>query len=943
MHFAPKSTLAAAFGVLLCCLAAASAPRTETLYLSGHGADDTVPWDFFCSAGRNSGVWTQIPVPSCWETEGFGTYDYGVLLRGTKRLPHQPPPPAATGLYRHAFNVPADWSGRSVRIVFEGVLTDTEVSVNGHPAGPIHQGGFYRFHYDITDLVHPGPDNLLEVTVHNRSANASVNNAERFADYWNFSGIFRPVWLEARPASAALDRVAIDAHADGAFTADVFLAAPAKSPLTLTTRIETLDGRPVGAPASAAIPAGAASATAHLRIDSPDTWSAETPALYRARFTLSTSAGAFHELVQRFGFRTFELRPGDGLYLNGHRITLRGVDRHSFNPGTGRTLSPRLNRDDVALLREANLNAVRMSHYPPDPDFLDLCDEAGLYVLDELGGWQRPYDTPTGKRLIGEMVDRDVNHPSILFWDNGNEGGENAANDDEFALHDPQHRVVLHPWARSFRGMNTSHYREFAETVAYSKGPDVFMPTEFLHGLFDGGGGAGLADFWPYMSEGSHAAGGFIWTWTDEGVVRTDEGGRVDAERDLGPDGIVGPHHEKEGSFYTVRDIFCPVQIPLAALPADFSGTLPVRNRFDFLNLSHVTFEWRLLHFSPPGALLFHRSLLAHGRLSGPDLAARTDGSLTLPLPADWRDADLLQLTAFDSRERELWTWSWRWKSGPAAIGAAFPQNAPATLTETPAELIATAGRNTVRIDRATGLLAGLERDDRPVSLARGPRLVAFRRTARILSPVATAPSRLQNLTTSTENGTVVITATFSGQLHTLRWTLAPDADLRLDYSFEGPGTVDLLGLDFDYPEEKMKSKEWFGAGPYRVWQNRLRGTRLERWQTAYNDPIPGESWSYPEFKGWFAGWDWMSFTTTEGRFSFLNAGGSPFVGVYAPRDGLNNPVLVLPHLGLGVYQVIPAIGTKQSEPSNLGPQGQPQNITGEVKGSFLIRLLDQP
>ena len=106
---------------------------------------------------------------------------------------------------------------------------------------------------------------------------------------------------------------------------------------------------------------------------------------------------------------------------------------------------------------------------------------------------------------------------------------------------------------------------------------------------------------------------------------------------------------------------------------------------------------------------------------------------------------------------------------------------------------------------------------------------------------------------------------------------------------------------------------------------------------------IPGVSWDYPEFKGWFSGWQWMAFTTTEGRFAFLNGGGQPYVGVYSPRDGKNNPVLVVPHLGLGVYQAITGIGTKNSTPDHLGPQGEPQNITGPVKGSLVIRLLDQP
>jgi len=926
-------------------------PTTTTRhYLSGTGSHDAVLWEFYCTAGRNSGVWTTIAVPSCWETQGFGTYDYGVEFRPSTNRPVMPKAPDEQGHYRRTFEAPKEWQGQRVRVVFEGVLTDAEVRINGQLAGPVHQGGFYRFAHDITDKLHFGASNTLEVKVSKRSANDSVNRAERQADYWNFGGIFRPVWLEVAPP-VAIERVAIDAKHDGKFSAHVFLAGAAPADAEVSVRFSGPDGTPDATVGRAPLAAGSgatdltgAAAVVTTQLAAVKPWSAETPALYTAHFTLRAGDRVLHTFTQRFGFRTFELRPGDGLYVNGAKITLKGINRHSFWPETGRTLSPQLNHADAALIKEANMNAVRMSHYPPDPEFLAACDELGLYVMNELGGWQQSYDTPTGRRLIGQMIARDVNHPSILFWDNGNEGGENLENDDEFAKHDPQRRPVVHPWAVSFRGLNTKHYRPYAETAQFAEGPDIFLPTEFLHGLFDGGHGAGLDDFWKILGEKPRAAGGFLWVWADEAVARADQGGRLDANRDLAPDGLVGPRREKSGSYETLREIWSPVQIPLPELPADFAGVLPVRNRFDHLDLSHVTFEWRLLRFSAPGALMFHRSLAAHGRVAGPALAPRTDGTLTLPLPADWRGSDVLQLTAFDGRERALWTWTWRWKTGAAAVGHAFNQIHAPKLLETERTHTLVSGRNRAVIDRTTGLLVRLERDGRPLSLGQGPRLVAYKRDARLLAPVAEATSPLVSLTPTTGPAGASLTAEFSGALRAIRWTMQPDGDLRLDYTIKGPGTVDLLGLDFDYPEERMRAKEWLGGGPHRVWQNRLKGAQLARWVVPFNDPVPGVSWTHePEFKGWFGRWDWIMFTTTEGRFALLNDGGQPFVGTYAPRDGLNNPVLVLPRLGLGVYQVIPAIGTKQSAPSDLGPQGQPQTITGEIKGSLLIRLLDQP
>ena len=149
---------------------------TDIVYLSGQGPKTAVKWDFFCTQGRNSGFWTNIAVPSQWELQGFGDYDYG----------HAKTKHAERGLYRRSFRAPEAWRSRRVRLVFDGVMTDTAVKVNGRSAGPVHQGGFYRFRYDITEFLKFGADNLLEVEVSKVSADASVERAERGADYWVF-------------------------------------------------------------------------------------------------------------------------------------------------------------------------------------------------------------------------------------------------------------------------------------------------------------------------------------------------------------------------------------------------------------------------------------------------------------------------------------------------------------------------------------------------------------------------------------------------------------------------------------------------------------------------------------------------------------------------------------------------------------------------------------
>jgi len=194
---------------------AATPPRTDILMLSGDGTPRHPPvrWEFTLDAGRGAGARSSILVPSCWEQQGFGAYYYGTQGRG--KPDDDPVIPKEIGTYARSFTLPAGWRGREIHIVFDGAMTDTEVRINGRSAGATHQGGFYRFSYDISKLVRPG-GNRIEVRVAKESANTSVNRAERRGDYWTFGGIFRPVWLEARPRDHIV-WMAIDARADGSF------------------------------------------------------------------------------------------------------------------------------------------------------------------------------------------------------------------------------------------------------------------------------------------------------------------------------------------------------------------------------------------------------------------------------------------------------------------------------------------------------------------------------------------------------------------------------------------------------------------------------------------------------------------------------------------------------------------------------------------------------
>lgn len=935
LRIRPGQTVVGALLALLAGILWAAAPaaplETRIKYLSGIGPDDAVVWDFFCTGGRNSGVWSRIRVPSCWEQEGFGTYYYGTRRRG--KPDDDPEIPKEQGKYRTEFAVPANWRGRHVRLVFEAAMTDTEVRINDRPAGPVHQGGFYRFHYDVTLLVKYGATNLLEVTVSKESSNQSVNRAERRGDYWTFGGIYRPVWLEARPAQF-IDWTAIDARADGTFYAQAHLGAPLPG-AQVAVRILDADSKPVGAPLVVTVDVQGDAAIMRGRFSGVKVWTAETPNLYRVQFTLSQDGRPRHMVTERFGFRTFEVRPRDGVYLNGQKIVLKGIDRHCFWPETGRTLGRRQSYADARLIKEANMNAVRMSHYPPDMHFLEACDELGLYALDELAGWQGFYDTPTGARLISQMVPRDVNHPSILFWDNGNEGGWNTENDGEFDRWDPQQRPVLHPWA-IFSGLNTKHYPRYDLMQQLSSGPDIFMPTEFLHGLYDGGIGAGFRDYWAVMGRSRTCAGGFFWVFADEGLVRTDQDGRIDCAGDAAPDGITGPHRDKEGSYHAVREIWSPVQIT-----AQSDGVLKVENYYDFTNLDQCRFGWELARFPSRGSGGRGHQILARGEVKGPAVAPRAAGELHLPLPDARRDADALFVTASDASGHALWTWSWALKHNDEQFDK-HPANRsePATSGDEGAYLVVKAGSYALRFNRSTGALVSISRSGKAISLQNGPRFLAYRRKERNFTDIA-GPERLMGLTARPEGNTAIVEANYQGALRRVRWKILPDL-LALDYEYAFDGAVDLLGVQFDYPEANVKSKRWLGRGPYHVWQNRLEGGVLDVWEAAHNDAVPGESWTYPEFKGYFRDWQWVVLETTEGSITVENGAGDGFLGIFTPRDGKVSPLLNLPSTGLAFLDVVPAIGEKFNLPETLGPQSQSRKVSGIHRGSLVFRFDNQ-
>jgi hypothetical protein len=845
----------------------AVAQSTQLQYLSGTGSDHTVDWQFYCTGGSNAGKWTTIPVPSCWELQGFGKYDYGFAkdsVRGKE-----------SGLYRYEFTTPADWKGKQINLVFEGVMTDAEVKVNGKPAGAIHQGAFYAFRYDITRLLKD--KNLLEVKVDKHSANKSVNEAERKADFWIFGGIFRPVYLEALPKEH-ISQVAIDAKADGSFQAKLLVNAHKANQVSM--QLYDANGTKIGAPVVK--PVNTVISTTY---DNIQLWSSEFPNLYNAEFSLLDNGKVLHTIQQRFGFRTVEVKLRDGVYVNGVKIKFKGVNRHSFSPESGRTTSQQISIADVQLIKEMNMNAVRMSHYPPDAHFLEVCDSLGLYVMDELAGWHGNYDTETGTKLVNEMISHDVNHPSVIFWANGNEGGHNFALDHLFPELDPQQRPVVHPW-QLFSGIETQHYREYNYGIGnYENGREIVMPTEFLHGQFDGGHGAGLEDYWEKMWHNPLSAGGFLWDFADQGVVCKDKHDSLDTDQFHGADGIVGPHHEKEGSFFTIKEVWSPIYFERKEV---VDGKFNIENRFCFTNTDQCTFTWKLKDLT--------------GTIKAPHIKPFEKGVLALELPKDWHNNDVLYITAKDNHQQEIFTWS-------------FPIVSP---REVVLKTIDTLGTSIVTFKEEDSLWLVSAAN---IHLTFKNGLLHEVKNGNTVIPLRNSPIEQEGKLSHFYEGKNLII-----QNNTLEWTVYPSGIIRMKMRyFPAAYFTSFAGVNFSFPESEMKAVEYMGNGPYRVWKNRMKGPAFGIWHKDYNNTETGESWNYPEFKGYYAKMYWCKFMTTSQPFTVYTETEDLFLRLFTPAwktDQWHNYEPIFPDGDLSFMQGISSIGTKTQRNETTGPMG---------------------
>jgi beta-galactosidase len=464
-----------------------------------------VPADFADPAFDDSG-WDTLVVPCHWPLRGYGNPWYTNVVYPFPVDPPHPPEENPTGDHRVAFDLPADWAGRRVVLRFDGVESCAKVWLNGEELG-FFTGSRLPAEFD----VRPRPGhNVLAVRVHQWSAASYLEDQ----DQWWLPGIFRSVTLEARgdqdgALDGALDDVFVHAsYADGRGTLRVDASVPA------TVSVPEL---------------GIEAATGEDVTVAVEPWSAESPRLYDATVTTGV------ETVRlRVGFRTVSIS-GGVLLVNGEPLRLRGVNRHEFHPDHGRAVPHETMREDVLLMKRHNINAVRTSHYPPHPAFLDLCDELGLWVVDEcdlethgfvFSGWDRnPSDLPEWREAyldrMRRTLERDKNHPSIVLWSLGNEShtGANLAAMAEWVRdRDPSRPVHYEGDADcAYVDVYSRMYATHDEVDRIGQEPGIpFLQCEYAHAM--GNGPGGLTEYVALFDKYPRIAGGFVWEWIDHGL-----------------------------------------------------------------------------------------------------------------------------------------------------------------------------------------------------------------------------------------------------------------------------------------------------------------------------------------------------------------------------------------------------------------------------------------
>jgi beta-galactosidase len=593
---------------------------------------DSRPLDFY-KDDYDVSAWKDIRVPSTIEVQGYGYpiytnthYEFSHLMKPDP--PHVPHDYNPVGSYRMDFTIPENWKGREVFLHFGAVKSFMYVYLNGQKVG-MSKDAKTPSEYRITKYLRDG-NNMMGVEVFRWSDGTYLE----CQDMWRLSGINRDVYLYSTPQEHIRDFMVIgdlkDNYTNGLLRLKTIIQHPQeeankkgwKLNIKLLRTKESV--KPVFSESlQVAMKDGIEDTVVFEKaVPSPDKWSAEIPNLYHLVISFVNPEGKIIEATGcNMGFRTSEVKNGQ-YFLNGVVVKLKGVNRHEFDPITGHVISKELMLKDIWLMKEANMNIVRTCHYPNDPYWYDLCDEYGLYVIDEANieshGMGYNPDRTLGNNpawlaahlnRTQRLIERDKNHPCVIIWSLGNEAGNGynfVATYDWVKRRDPSRPVQ---YERAEMAYNTDIYCPMYFTTwdlkeyGYVKQFRPLIMCEYAHAM--GNSTGNLQDDWDIIEQYPQLQGGCIWDWVDQGLLKKNDKGKdiFAFGGDYGPknapsdgnfncNGLVSPYRIPHPGYYEVKKVYQSVKF----VPVDLKKALiEIVNKYDFYDLSNTQICWEMM------------------------------------------------------------------------------------------------------------------------------------------------------------------------------------------------------------------------------------------------------------------------------------------------------------------------------------------------------------
>ncbi|KTW01853.1 beta-galactosidase [Sphingomonas sanguinis] len=861
----------------------------------------------FEDPARDVSNWRDVKVPGILQAEGLSR---AIFVGSGYPFPRNAPfiehRLNEVASYRRDFVVPAHFAGRRLLLTVGAAGAAYYLWVNGQKIG-YSEDSKLPTEFDISRAAKPGR-NTVAIELYRHSDGSYLEDQ----DFWRVNGIERSITLYAAPQTHIRD-LGIDAglthdYRDGTLSAAIDLAGAAEA---TTVRATLLDGKRTVLTRTAT-PTGS-TATITAEVPGVKTWSAEDPNLYTLLVELLDAKGKLIEATsRRIGFRTVEIAGGE-VRVNGKRIMIRGVNRHEHDPHTFRIVSEETMRKDIELMKAANVNAVRTSHYPNDPRWYDLADEYGLYVMDEANIESHGYLSLTQEKndptlnlghdpawaaahldRVQRMVERDRNHPSVIFWSLGNESGvgpnfEAAAK--WVRAHDKTRLINFLGYSMSGWRHPTNEYVDIfapmyddVEKLAdYAQRPEFTQPLilcEYAHSM-----GNSLGDFqgyWDTFRKYPKLQGGFVWDWVDQTMILKDKQGRpywgqgLDYDpnpKDAGlhgddspvGDGVIQSDRTPDPEYYEMAHVQSPIHF------THEGGGWQVVNRHDHIDLSRFTLDWTVLENGVE---------TAHGSIATPQVLPGQSAPIAFTLPAP-KDASAERSLILRARTKagaipplpagQVIGWEQFALSAPVFATAPAGSVAPEESTDA---MTLKAGNAVLEIDRTTGLVRRYARDGKTLLTGGAPNFYRAPTDNDVGSDVPKSHamwryfSEHRRLDDIHRDGNAIVVDQDMGvgsvKMQT-RWIMAPDGAATATVRFT-PLRATLpdplrVGLAFATPGQQFSQVSWFGRGPWESYADRKTGAIIARWDGKLADQY--HDYARPQESGNKTDVRWVQLTGT--------------------------------------------------------------------------------